>query len=106
MVSVLIDGASQGKFDLSRATQHWKSGITFGGLDAGTYTIEAHPLGTKNAASTGSKTVVDAFQGPIVQSGPTARAGASDVRDAGNAWLLRLPFGAIGLGALRVRRRE
>jgi hypothetical protein len=58
---VLIDGVLKGTFDLYASTAHWQATHLFLGLTSGAHTIVVKVLGTKNASSTGTKVVVDAF---------------------------------------------
>jgi hypothetical protein len=59
--SVTIDGASQGTVDLYQATAAWQAKFTFTGLASGTHTMTIQVLGTKSAAATGTKVIVDGF---------------------------------------------
>ena len=63
--NVLIDGVSQGTFDLYAPTQHWQVAFPFSGLSNGQHTIEIRPLETKNPLSQNTYVVVDSFTGPI-----------------------------------------
>jgi hypothetical protein len=63
--TVLIDGVSQGTFDLYAPVQQWQVPYTFSGLSMGQHTIELKPLGTKNVSSQGTYVVLDAFSGPL-----------------------------------------
>jgi oligopeptide transport system substrate-binding protein len=65
LAAVLIDSKSSGTYDLYQAGEQWKVAITFSGLAYGKHTIQIKPLAMKNAASTGTAIVVDAFYGPI-----------------------------------------
>ncbi len=60
---VTIDGFVSYTVDLYSPTQQWKVAKTFS-MPAGpsSHTISIHPLGQKNAASTGTKVVVDGFR--------------------------------------------
>jgi hypothetical protein len=59
--SVTIDGSSAGTVDLYRASVLWQAPIVFDGLAAGPHTLVIKVLGTKAAASTGTKVVIDGF---------------------------------------------
>jgi hypothetical protein len=61
MASVTIDGVAKGTVDLYSATVKWQVAKTYSGLSSGTHTIVVTVLGTKNASSTGTLIVVDAF---------------------------------------------
>ncbi len=61
MARVYIDGVDKGIVDLYSATQRWQAVKTYAGLAPGTHKIEVRPLGTKNAASSSARVVVDAF---------------------------------------------
>jgi hypothetical protein len=58
---VLIDGVLKGTFDLYSSTTHWQVAHPFSGLTSAAHTIVVKVLGTKNASSTGTKVIVDAF---------------------------------------------
>lgn len=60
---IYIDGVDRGKVDTYSASG-WKYKLvkTFTGLVAGTHTIRIQVLGTKNAASSGTRINVDGFQ--------------------------------------------
>lgn len=47
--------------DLYRASSLWRFTRSFTGLTPGAHTIRIQPTGTKNASSTGTKVVLDAF---------------------------------------------
>jgi len=57
---VVIDGKTR-IVDLYRPTQHWKVAITYTGLSKGRHHITIRPLGRKDASSTSTNVVVDAF---------------------------------------------
>jgi hypothetical protein len=57
---VVIDGHAQ-FVDLYRRTRSWKVAIPFTGLSNGTHHISVRPLGRKNASSTSTNVVIDAF---------------------------------------------
>ena len=60
--SVSVDGGTAVVVDLYRATQQWSTtGRSINGLPTGPHRIVITVLGTKNAASTGSTVVLDAF---------------------------------------------
>lgn len=69
LAQVWIDGASQGTFDLYDPSQQWQFAISFPGLSEGQHTIEIKPNGTKNANSSDTFVVVDAFRGPFTLIG-------------------------------------
>jgi hypothetical protein len=58
---VFIDNVDKGPRNLYSATEQWQVAISFGGLSAGTHTIEVRVLGTKNTLSTGTWVALDAF---------------------------------------------
>ena len=58
---VIIDGVDQGTVDLYAPGVHWQVAQTYSGLTLGTHEILVEVLGIKNAASTSTKIVVDAF---------------------------------------------
>ena len=51
---VIIDGKSR-TVDLYSRNQDWKVAVTFKGLSKGKHRITVTPLGTKNRASTGTR---------------------------------------------------
>jgi hypothetical protein len=51
----------QGTVDLYAPSTHWQVAESFSGLASGPHTIVVKVLGIKNASSTGTKVVVDAF---------------------------------------------
>jgi hypothetical protein len=57
---VVIDGTAH-TVDLYRRTRSWKVAISFTGLSKGRHHITVRPLGTKDASSTSTNVVVDAF---------------------------------------------
>jgi hypothetical protein len=57
---VVIDGQAH-RVDLYRGTRHWKVAITYTGLSKGTHHITVRPLGAKDASSSSTSVVVDAF---------------------------------------------
>jgi hypothetical protein len=59
--TVTIDSVNKGTVDLYAASVHWKVVKSFTGLAPGNHTIVVTALGTKDAASTGTKVRVDAF---------------------------------------------
>jgi hypothetical protein len=59
--TVAIDGISRGTIDLYASSVHWQVTKSFAGLASGNHTIVVTVLGTKNASSTGTQVVVDAF---------------------------------------------
>lgn len=59
--SVTIDGAAKGTVDLYASTTAWRSLVTYGGLPPGPHSMVITVLGTKNAAATGTRIVVDGF---------------------------------------------
>lgn len=60
--AVYIDGLVRGTYDLYAPAARWQVAVRFTDLSAGQHTIEIRVLGTKNAKSTGSAVVVDAFR--------------------------------------------
>jgi bacillopeptidase F len=59
---VSIDGIDRGVVDLYAPTKAtWQTPRSYSGLAAGSHTITITVLGSKNAASTGYKVVIDAF---------------------------------------------
>lgn len=58
---VYIDGVDKGTIDLYAPTYSYKVPVTYTGLFYGLHTIEVVNTGTKNAASSGTRVVVDAF---------------------------------------------
>jgi len=58
---VTIDGVSKGTVDLYQAASEWKVLQSYTGLSPGAHTIVVKVLGTKNASSTGTGVVADAF---------------------------------------------
>jgi parallel beta-helix repeat protein len=61
MASVSIDGGAAVTVDLYSATQQWRVvGWSFAGLSSGSHTLTIKVLGVKNAASSGTKVLVDA----------------------------------------------
>jgi hypothetical protein len=58
---VIIDGVNQGTVDLYSSSVNWQVAETYSGLASGTHTIVVKVLGIKNASSTSTKVVVDAF---------------------------------------------
>jgi hypothetical protein len=61
MAGVTIDGISRGTVDLYSPTVHWRIAESYAGLASGPHTIVVTVLGTKDASSTGTQVVVDAF---------------------------------------------
>jgi hypothetical protein len=62
-VAVAVDGGPATTVDLYRATSRWRVvGRSFAGLSPGSHTITVRVLGTRNAASSGTQAVVDAFR--------------------------------------------
>lgn len=59
--SVTIDGVSKGIVDLYASTTSFRSVVSYAGLSAGTHTMVITVLGTKNAAASGTKIVIDGF---------------------------------------------
>lgn len=59
--AVTIDGVSMGQVDLYASSAVWQTPVTYGGLAPGPHTMLVRVLGTKNAASSSTKVVVDAF---------------------------------------------
>jgi len=59
--SVILDGTSMGTVDLYKATQAWQAALSYGPVDAGSHTLIIQVLGTKDAASNGTKVCVDGF---------------------------------------------
>jgi hypothetical protein len=60
--AVSVDGSAPVAVDLYRARQAWQaSGRSITGLSPGAHRLLVRVLGTKNAASTGSRVVVDGF---------------------------------------------
>ncbi len=59
--TVSIDGISKGTVDLYASSVHWQVVKSYAGLASGSHTIVVTVLGTKNASSTGTNVVVDAF---------------------------------------------
>ena len=59
--AVTIDGAPRGTVDLYASTTTWRSSVGYGGLAAGAHTMVIRVLGTKSAAATGTRIVVDGF---------------------------------------------
>lgn len=57
---VVIDGKAH-TVDLYRRTGHWKAAVSYTGLSKGRHRITVRPLGTKRAASSSRRVVVDAF---------------------------------------------
>jgi PQQ-like domain len=57
---VVIDGKAH-TVDLYRRTRNWRVPITFTGLSRGEHRLTVRPLGRKNASSTSTNVVVDAF---------------------------------------------
>ena len=57
---LVIDGVGH-TVDLYRARHHWRVGISFTGLGAGTHHVTLIPLGTKDRASASANVVFDAF---------------------------------------------
>jgi N-acetylneuraminic acid mutarotase len=58
---VIIDSVNKGTVDLYSPSVHWQVAETYAGLLSGTHTIVVKVLGIKNASSTGTKVVIDAF---------------------------------------------
>ena len=54
-------GVSRGIMDLYQAATQWQVPVSFAGLGAGVHRIPAEVLGTRNALSTGTVVVLDAF---------------------------------------------
>lgn len=64
---VYIDGLKRGPtVDLYSQYSRWKVAVPFSGLGEGVHTIEVRPLGSKRAASRGTKVVLDGFKGRII----------------------------------------
>ncbi len=61
-VDVYLDGIFRETVDLYARTPHWNLARSYSSLAVGTHTIEVRVKGTKNAASTGTKVIVDAFE--------------------------------------------
>jgi len=61
IASVSIDGAGQGTVDLYSPGVTWDVVQSYSGLASGAHTIVITALGSKNASSTGTRVVVDAF---------------------------------------------
>ena len=59
--SVTIDGVPKGTVDLYASAMTWRSAVPYTGLSAGAHTMVIKVLGTKNAAATGTRIVVDGF---------------------------------------------
>ncbi|MHB0977135.1 MAG: S8 family serine peptidase [Candidatus Aquicultorales bacterium] len=83
IASVELDGVPQGNVDLYQANFNWQSiGFRKNGLSPGAHTLEITVTGTKNAASSGTDVVVDAFD--VLTSSdatpPTAPAGLTQTR--------------------------
>jgi hypothetical protein len=57
---VVIDGVGH-TVDLYRPRHHWRVGVAFTGLGAGTHHVTIIPLGTKDRASASANVVFDAF---------------------------------------------
>ncbi len=62
---VWIDGQLKVTVDLYAPTQQWQVVKTYSGLSAGPHLLQIKVLGTKQAASTGTQIVVDAFRAPV-----------------------------------------
>jgi hypothetical protein len=58
---ILLDGISKGTVDLYASAAHPQTAKTYGGLAAGSHTIQVKVLGTKNASATSTKVAIDAF---------------------------------------------
>jgi hypothetical protein len=58
---VIIDAVNQGTVDLYSSSVNWQIAETYSGLSSGPHTIVVKVLGIKNASSTGTKVVIDAF---------------------------------------------
>ncbi len=58
---VTIDGVSKGTVDLYQPSVQWQVLESYSGLSSGSHTIVVKVLGKKNASSTGTGVVVDAF---------------------------------------------
>ena len=54
-------GLGSPRVDLYAPSASWQVSESFGGLTSGSHMIVVTVLGTKNASSTGTKIVVDAF---------------------------------------------
>jgi FG-GAP-like repeat/FG-GAP repeat len=102
---VFIDGVKQGEtVDLYSPTRKWQVAIAYGSLTAGEHTVEVRPLGTKNAASGGTKIVVDAFKGRISVLAGTEREGVGADSGADSVWWVwLLPLGGLTLALARRR---
>lgn len=59
--SVTIDGVLKGTVDLYASATAWRSAVPYAGLSAGAHTMVIKVLGTKRAAATGTRIVVDGF---------------------------------------------
>jgi hypothetical protein len=59
--SVTIDGVAKGTVDLYAAAQTWRVVLGYAGLAPGSHTMVLQLLGTKRAAATGTKVVLDGF---------------------------------------------
>ncbi len=57
----VLDRGGPRRGDLFRASTAWQAVIPFTRLFSGTHTITVKPLGTKNASSSSSDVVFDAF---------------------------------------------
>jgi hypothetical protein len=58
---IYLDGALITHVDNYASTTHWQIGYAFGGLTNSQHTIRIQVAGTKNAASSGTSIIIDAF---------------------------------------------
>ncbi len=61
LVKVYLDNVLRATVDLYAASQAWKTQLAYTGLAPGTHTVKVQPAGTKNASSSSTKVVLDAF---------------------------------------------